>query len=166
MSLDGFIADKNDGLDFLNSVQIPGEDYGYNAFIESVDTVIIGRKTFDKVVSLGVERPHADKTVFIVSRENKPDDPPYHYYHGDLSDLIAELKSKDGLDIYCDGGAELVTLLLQQKLIDEVVVSIIPTLLGDGIRLFKDGRPSQGIKLVSAQSFVSGLVQLRYELNR
>lgn len=166
MSLDGFIADKNDGLDFLNTVQIEGEDYGYNAFIESVDTVIIGRKTFDKVVSLGVERPHSDKRVYIISRTNKPVEAPYHYFQGDLRKLIAELKSKDGLDIFCDGGAEVVTHLLEQKLIDEMVISIIPTLLGDGIRLFKEGRPLQEIKLVSTQNFESGLVQLRYELNQ
>ena len=166
MSLDGFIADKNDGLDFLNVVQAEGEDYGYNDFIESVDTVIIGRKTFDKIISLGVEQPHYDKTVYIITRQARKDEPPYHYFNGDLKKLVLELKASEGLDIYCDGGAEVANELLRLKLIDELVISIIPTLLGEGVRLFKEKPQNQSLKLLSSKNFESGLTQLHYQLER
>jgi dihydrofolate reductase len=77
--------------------------------------------------------------------------------------LVQELKSRPGKNIYCDGGAEIVHELLKNNLIDEFYISIIPTLLGNGTRLFKDGRPAGKIDLVGTQSFETGLVQLHYK---
>lgn len=77
--------------------------------------------------------------------------------------LIQDLKSKEGKNIYCDGGAEIVNELLKNKLIDELIISIIPVLLGDGTKLFKDGRPELTLELVSTKSFEKGLTQLHYK---
>lgn len=78
-------------------------------------------------------------------------------------DLIAKLKSKKGKDIYCDGGAEVVNELLKNDLIDELTISIVPILVGNGTRLFKEGRPEQLLEFVSAKTFDTGLVQLYYK---
>ncbi len=67
-SLDGFIAKENDDISFLSVVEKKGEDYGYHAFIETVDTVIMGRKTYDKVLSFGIDFPHHDKKCYELTR--------------------------------------------------------------------------------------------------
>ncbi len=163
-SLDGYIAKLNDNLDFLNIVQREGEDYGYGEFITSVDTVILGRKTYDWVVGHGYGFPHADKESYIITRQSKPREGNLIFYNGDLRKLVFDLKSKSGKNIFCDGGAEIVNLLLRDKLFDELIISIIPILVGDGVKLFKDVRPEQELELVSVKKFDSGLVQLHYRI--
>lgn len=162
MSLDGYIADGNNNLDFLSLVEKEGEDYGYLEFVKSVDTVIIGRKTYEKVQEMGFEYPHTDKKVYIITRTKKPDQGSFEYYTGSLSALIETIKSKPGKHIYCDGGAEIVHLLLQENLINELIISVIPVILGSGISLFKQGRPFQKLNLISSKAFEKGLVQLHY----
>lgn len=162
MSLDGYIAKPNDDLSFLDMVQKEGEDYGYFDFVKSVDTVILGRKTYDWVMKQVPEFPHADKTTFVISKNKKPSLGNLNYYNGSLQELITTLKSQSGKNIFCDGGAQVVNSLLKEKLIDELIISVIPVLLGNGIRLFEDGRPEQNLKLISSKSFEKGLVQLHY----
>lgn len=165
MSTDGYIATPTDGLDFLSMVEKEGEDYGYAAFCAGVDTIILGRKTYDKVLSMGYEY-HPDKEVYVISRSKSGSSGKARFYSGSLTELVKQLKSVPGKDIYCDGGAEIVNELLKGKLFDEIIVSVIPILLGDGIRLFKDGRPEQKLQLHSATSYEKGLVQLRYFINQ
>jgi dihydrofolate reductase len=161
-SLDGYIAKPGDDLSFLSAVAKEGEDYGYAGFISTVDTVILGRKTYDWVMTQVSEFPHADKETYVITRTQRPDAGNTRFYTGSLRDLVAELKNKQGKNIFCDGGAEVVTLLLKDDLVDEIILSIIPVLLGNGTRLFKDGRPEQKLQLVSAQAFDTGLVQVHY----
>ena len=122
MSLDGYIADKNESLDFLKLVEKEGEDYGYFDFLKSVDAIIIGRKTYDKVLAMGYDYPHTDKEVYIITRAEKPATDTFNYYTGSLTDLITTLKNKNGKNIYCDGGAEIVNELLKNKLFDELII--------------------------------------------
>jgi dihydrofolate reductase len=163
MSIDGYIADKNNDLSFLSTVEQEGEDYGYLDFVQSIDTVIIGRKTYEKVLEMGFEYPHTDKKVYVITRTKKPDKGSFEYYSGDIPTLIAKLKLEQGKNIYCDGGAEIVHLLLKEKLIDELIISVIPVMLGSGISLFKEDRPFQKLKLLSSKAFDIGLVQLHYQ---
>jgi dihydrofolate reductase len=163
MSLDGYIATKDHSIDFLSMVEHEGEDYGYNDFVKTVDAVIIGRKTYEKVISMGYEYPHTDKDVYIITRTAKPAIGNFKFYTGDLSLLVHQLKSQVGKNIYCDGGAEIANELLKNNLIDEFIISVIPILLGDGIKLFNDGRPEQPLALVSAKQFDKGLLQMHYK---
>jgi dihydrofolate reductase len=162
MSLDGYIASHDDDLGFLSMVEKDGEDYGYHDFASAIDTVIMGRKTFDKVISMGFGNPHLDKELLVITRNSRPTLSNEKYYTGSLTDLIRSLKAKDGKHIYCDGGAEIVHELLKNKLLDEMIISIIPILLGDGVRLFKDKRPEQKMVLVQATPYDTGLIQLHY----
>lgn len=164
MSLDGYIATKDNSLEFLSMVEQEGEDYGYNDFVKSVDTVIIGRKTYEKVIAMGYEYPHKDKEVYIMTRTAKPSIGNFKFCTDDLSRLVNDLKGKPGKNIYCDGGSEIANELIKNNLLDEYIISVIPILLGDGIKLFKDGRPELKLELVSTKKYDKGLTQLHYKL--
>jgi dihydrofolate reductase len=161
-SVDGYIAGPGEDLSFLSSVEEPGQDYGYAAFIETVDTVILGRKTYDKVLSFGIPFPHADKKTFVITRSPRAQQDSVVFYNDDLKNLIDSLKQAPGKNIFVDGGAEVVNALLQQDLIDEFTISLIPCFLGDGVRLFGDGRPPQSLQLAGCRHYPKGLVQLQY----
>ncbi len=162
MSFDGYIAKPNDNLDFLKMVEEKGEDYGYNDFIRSIDTVILGRKTYDWVMTQVPEFPHVNEKTFVITRTPRPAEGNINFYSGDLKVLVHQLKNEPGKNIFIDGGAEIVNILLKDRLIDEIYISIIPILLGEGVRLFKDGGPEQMLKLLDVKSFRKGLVQLHY----
>ncbi len=162
MSLDGFIAKKDDDISFLSMVEQESEDYGYSDFIRNIDTVILGRKTYSKVLEMGFGFPHSDKETYIITRTSKPKENLVNFYTGNINELIETLKNKNGKNIFVDGGAEVVNELLKDDLIDEFYISIIPILLGDGIPLFKGSNPELKLKLVSSKKFAKGLVQLHY----
>lgn len=161
-SLDGYIAKPNDDMSFLSIVQQEGEDYGYIDFINSIDTVILGRKTYDWVMTQVPEFPHSDKESYVITRTARPAIGKTNFYTGNIKELLMELKGSQGKNIFIDGGAEIVNELLKDNLIDEFIISTIPILLGDGVRLFKDGRPEKLLKLVSIKQFEKGLVQSQY----
>jgi len=162
-SLDGYIAKPNDDLSFLSIVQQEGEDYGYADFVKSVDTVILGRKTYDWVMTQVPEFPHADKISFIITRTARPSIGKTNFYTGKLKDLISKQKGEQGKNIFIDGGAEIVNELLKENLIDEFIISVIPILVGNGTKLFKDDRPELKLELVSTKQFEKGLTQLHYK---
>ena len=113
-SLDGYIAKPGDDLSFLNRVQKEGEDYGYYEFVSSVDTVIMGSRTYDWVMNQVDEFPHKDKESYIITRTARPKKGKVNFYTGKLSDLVSELKQREGKDIFCDGGAQVVHELLNE----------------------------------------------------
>ncbi len=162
MSLDGYIAQPNDDLSFLSMVEEEGEDYGYAKFMATIDSVIIGRRTYDKVLAMGYGFPHRNKDTYILTRTPRPALGSVKFYTGDLKDLVVRLKEASGKHIFVDGGAQVVHQLLQDDLVDELYISIIPILLGDGIPLFSKGRPEVTLHLVDATPFDKGLVQLHY----
>lgn len=163
-SLDGYIAGPGDNLSFLNQVQKEGEDYGYSDFVATVDTVILGRRTYDWVTGSGFAFPHRDKACYVLTSQSRPADGNIVFYNDDLPALVHRLKADVGKNIFCDGGAEIVHQLLQAKLFDEMILSVIPVLLGDGVRLFKDERPEQGLDLRSVRHYDTGLVQMHYQM--
>ena len=164
-SLDGYIAKPNDDLSFLKLVEKEGEDYGYAEFTATIDTIILGRKTYDWVLrEIGSSHyDNGDRNVYVITKTERPNVGKTIFYTGDLTELVEQLKAESGKNIYCDGGAEIVTELLKNDLIDEFIISIIPILVGNGTRLFKDGRPEQRLELISIKQFDKGLAQLHYK---
>lgn len=163
-SLDGYIAQPNDDLSFLKLVEKEGEDYGYASFTDTIDVLIIGRKTYDYVLK-EVGSSHYDngqRDVYVITRTQRPSAGRITFYTGNLTELVERLKSESGKNIYCDGGAQIINELLKNDLIDEFIISIIPILVGNGTRLFEDGRPEQQLELLSAKAFDTGLTQLHY----
>ena len=168
MSIDGYLATKADDLSWLSIVEKKGEDYGYTAFNEEVDTYIVGKKTYDIILQLtGGVFPQAEKfKCYVLTRTEKTSENGVTFYTGDVSKLIHKLKQEGGKHIYCDGGAEIVKMFMEKDLIDEYIISVIPILLGDGKRLFKGGISSLKVKALPSKYFESGLVQLHYERER
>lgn len=167
-SLDGYIAKPNDDLSFLKLVEKEGEDYGYEKFTATIDTIILGRKTYDYVLR-EIGSSHYDngkRNVFVITRTEKPSVGKTTFYTGNLTELVQHLKSGSGNNIYCDGGAEIINELLRNDLIDEIIISIIPVLVGNGTRLFNAGRPEQQLELVNSKTFDTGLTQLHYKRKR
>ena len=162
MSLDGFVAKSDGDISFLSMVEKAGEDYGYSKFLESADTIVIGRKTYEKILSMGIEQPYGDRKVIVLTRNPHPETDQINYFSGNLQDLILTLKSQKGKHIYCDGGAETIHQLLLDDLIDEMIISVIPILLGNGVRLFGQNSPERKLHLIKSTSFEKGLVQLHY----
>lgn len=167
MSLDGFIARKDDDIEWLSIVDRAGEDYGYTDFSRSVENYIVGRKTYDKVVKMvGNFPPAKELNCYVLSRTRNGRENGVTFFNGDVRSLVRDLKKSSSKNIYCDGGGEVVRLLMEHDLIDEYIISIIPHILGDGKRLFIGGVGEQPITLVSTRQFESGLVQMKYVRSR
>lgn len=164
MSMDGYIAKPDDNLDFLNKVEKEGEDYGYHDFINTIDTVIIGRKTYEKVLSFGIGNPHAERVTYVITSSVKTPEENIIFYNDDIELLVKQLKFKKGKNIFVDGGAQLVNFMLSKNLIDEMVISTIPVILGEGISLFQHQKNEISLQLLSCKSFEKGLVQMHYKV--
>lgn len=163
-SLDGFIAETDGGLGWLDMVTTEGEDYGYSKIVAQTDTFILGRKTYDKVLTFGMPFPHDDRQTYVITRTAKISDNNLNFYNGSLSGLLNTLQASPGKDIHLDGGGELIKAFMQENLIDEYIISIIPTLLGSGIPLFvASEKPRIDLQLIDTKTFPSGLVQLHYK---
>lgn len=164
-SLDGYIAKPDDDLSFLKLVEKEGEDYGYAEFMETIDTFIIGRRTYDYVLKeIGSSHyDNGERDVYVITRTERPQVGRTIFYTGNIAELVERLKSGKGKNIYCDGGAEVINELLKHDLIDEFIISVIPVLLGNGTRLFKDGRPEQTLEFIKVKTFETGLTQLHYK---
>jgi dihydrofolate reductase len=156
-SLDGYIAGSDGGIDWL----FHDADYGMAEFFRSVDTAVMGRKTWDASVALGVAK-FPGMQHYIVTRTPRPsDDPQIEFVGADVVAVVSGLRATPGKDIWLIGGGEIVRMFLDASLIDEIVVSIHPIILGSGIPLFPIGGRVP-LKFQRTVSFESGLVQLFY----
>lgn len=164
MSLDGFIATEDDDLSWLDAMMLEGEDYNYGEVMARTGSYVVGRKTYDKVVEMVGEFPQRKNfPCYVITRQDIQDEENLTFYSGDVRELVDGLKKEGRGDIYCDGGGQIVKLFMNADLIDEYIISIIPTLLGSGKRLFSGGTTPRSIRLIKQERFSSGLVQLRYE---
>lgn len=163
ISLDGYIATPTGGINWL----FHDQDYGYADFISQIDTVIMGRKTYDVSISFGDDvYPGLAKFVFARSRPVNAN-PNYDFVIGPApAEFTRELLKKDGKDIWLVGGGEITRELLAARLIDSITVSIHPILLGGGTPLFPAGFDRTQLKLARTVPFNTGLVQLYYEIPR
>ncbi len=159
-SLDGFIARPDGGIDWLFS----DADYGYAAFFDSIDTVVMGRKTYELSLSFGPPYVYQGKASYVFSRTKAgTKDENAEFIAGSPKDFMRPLRAQAGKDIWLVGGAELVRDFLAEDLIDEFIVSIHPVILGAGIPLFPVQGRELSLRFKNSISFGSGLVQLHYE---
>ena len=156
-SLDGFIARENGSIDFLDCVQAPGEDYGFQAFFASVDTVVIGRNTYNTVLGFG-EWPYRDKRVVVLAHAAPASRHGERFHAGKLAPLLAQLHDEGSRRVYLDGGRT-IRQGLAENLVDDMTISTIPVLLGKGLPLFAGDVPASTWDLTDAQGFASGLVR-------
>jgi len=160
-SLDGFIADAEGGVDWLNDFET-GVDYGTDAFMAEIDTLIMGRATYDQVVGFGAW-PYAGKRCFVLTSRPIADAPEGVEATSDLAGLIAELR-EDGAQVWILGGAATVDGCRAMGALDTVELFVMPVLLGSGVPLFAEEAERLGLHLVAVDAFETGAVALRYEV--
>lgn len=163
-SLDGFIARPSGAIDWLSIVERPGEDYGWKAFFDSVDTLLMGRKTYETALGFNAW-PYAGKRCVVLTHEAPSSRHGEAFYRGDLTELVDRLGKEGARRVYVDGGTVIAQLLAAQ-LIDDVTVSVIPILLGEGVPLSPKMGGDVRLALTDHRAFESGLVQLRYRVMR
>lgn len=168
MSLDGYIADKNGGVDWLEG---DGSDTGnegsYGKFIDTVDTVVMGYKTYNQIVmELSPDKWfYEGLKTYVITHRKIENNKNVNFINGSIEEAITELKNNDGKNIWICGGAKIVNELIDMGLIDIICVSIIPTLIGGGIRLFGERTEKYGLKFISSETY-NGITDLVYELKK
>ena len=165
MSLDGYIADKNGKVDWLMGQDSDVETAdSYADFEKSIDTVIMGWTTYHQVVtelSPG-QWVYENLQSYVLTHRDCPSTKNIKFLSADPCLLVKELKDKDGKDIWICGGAEIIRQLMAQDMIDTYHISIIPTILGDGIRLFPNNGLEIKLRLITASSS-NGITELIYQ---
>ncbi len=167
MSLNGKIARKSGEVDWLEAIPNPAQtDYGYEAFYENVDATIMGKKTYDQIMSWGIDFPYAGKENYVFTSNTKLSNTEHVTFVSENHvELINKIKAGEGQDIWLIGGGKLNSLLLEENLIDEIIAFVMPVVLPNGIDLFDTFLTDKAIKLKSSKSYSSGVVELVYELN-
>lgn len=165
-SIDGYIAKKDDGLDWLEAFNPPSEnlneDYGFKKFLSNVDALVMGKNTY-KIASSASVWPYQGKRVIVLSSSLHSIGDKAEIYAGNIHHLIKKLYSEGIKHIYVDGG-KTISQFLNEELIDELIISIIPIILGSGIPLFNNILHESWCHLLSSQAYSNGLVQLHYEI--
>ena len=157
-TLDGFIARTDGRIDFLSVAEREGEDYGYAKFFDSVDTLVIGRKTYETALGFPAW-PYGGKRVVVMTSQPRAPKFDETFFNGSATNLASHLA--DRRRVYVDGGS-VIRQFLAEKLLTDVTISILPIMIGDGVRLFGDLPSDVRLTLVDSQAFPSGLVQLEY----
>lgn len=164
-SLDGYIADRNGGLEWLEAIPNPDHlDMGYVDFIHGMDAIVMGRKTFETVCSFDCDWPY-QLPVFVLSNTLKAI-PDSHtdkaiLVKGDLKEVVANIHQQGYYRLYIDGGKCLQSFL-KEDLIDEIILTTIPVLLGGGTSLFGHLPSSVSFDLVSSKIYLNQIIQSHY----
>lgn len=163
-SIDGYIARKDGGLDWLEYVHTGNEDYGFEKFMSSIDAVVMGRKTYEVVTGLD-EWAYKNKRVIVLSNSFNTVRKEAELFSGELTKLLSQLHAENIKHIWIDGGVT-ISRFLEAGLVDEITISIIAMVLGSGIPLFSVMNQEHKCRLISMQSYPSSLAQLKYEVVR
>jgi len=168
-SLDGFISAPDGSLDWLSYVPIPeGNDLGFSEFMERIDAVVMGRKTFQTLLGFGVGWHYPKPGLILSSTMNSaPEEFANHvqFASGTPGEVVAFAKDQGFENLYIDGGTT-IQGFLRDDLIDEMIFTQIPILLGGGDRLFGDLEQPLGFELVDSRVLLGQLVKRRYERKR
>jgi len=161
-SLDGYIARADGGLDWLSMADLEGEDYGFYKFYSSMDTIVMGRKTYETAVNFD-PWPYSEKKCTVYTSGNFSAKYNESFFSGSLEELHDHLVKSGADSVYVDGG-QLIQGFLERGYIDEFTVSILPVILGEGIPLFSKLSKEKKLTLKHSKSYDTGLVQLCYSI--
>jgi dihydrofolate reductase len=162
MSLDGFIATLDGGIDWLPRLDPEGEDFGYRAFYDSVDGLIMGRRTYDKV-RRHAAWPYPRKPCWVFTHRPLEGEPPEVIETSQpLTALIAEMERYKLKRIFLVGGGQLASQFQRQGLIAEYSIGLVPAILGSGVPLFAGPGEFEKLMLLDTRSFATGEVLMRY----
>ena len=159
VSLDGYIARDDGSIDWL-----AGEDTdpNYQIFYQQIDITLMGRKTYEQIRSFPGEFPYRKTINYVFSREKQQSNEFVQFINDNVEEFVKRLKEEDGKDIWLIGGAQLNTTLLNVHLIDQMIVTIAPIILGKGIPLFTSQAIEQKLNYSDTQILSDGYVQIKY----
>ena len=162
-SADGYIARPDGDLEWLTSRPKPEGFYGMSAFMSSIDTKLLGRKTYEISLRMGAK---FDSRTIVFSRHAPPADAPsgVEFVSGAIGPFVSRLREQPGKDIWLMGGGELIASFLDEHAIDEFVVTVAPVFIGDGIPLIARRHRHVPLDLQSVERFEDGVVQLHYRV--
>jgi dihydrofolate reductase len=166
-SADGFVARPDGNIDWLNERPDPEGFYGLPEFERSTDAKILGRKTFDQSLAMGA-RHRADDVHYVFSRKPPPASAPagVHFVTEPIGAFVERLRAQPGKNLWMMGGGEIIGAFLDEDAIDEFIISVVPVLIGEGIPLLAPRHRKVALRLIGAQPFPDGVVQLHYEVER
>ncbi len=163
-SINGKIARKNGSVDWLESMPNPDKlDYGFAEMFANIDTTIQGYKSFKQVIDWDIPFPYQGKKNYVLT--SRPDRTPHKeevYITPEQVDFIKALKMQEGKDIWLIGGSQTISFMLENQLVDEIQLFIMPILLKDGIDLVSVMENDVMLHLEETKTFDTGVVQLRY----
>lgn len=160
ISLDGYIADNDGGYDWIvgdgNSTLNTENKWSHDKFLENIDVVVMGKNCFEQ----GMHREFTEKDVYIATSKQLDDFENYHFISNDIVKQVEKLKN-EGKNIYLFGGGILIDNFIKSDVIDEYIIGIIPTVLGNGIKLFYDNNPKIDLNL-DYYAVEDGIVIMKY----
>lgn len=163
-SLDGKIAKPDGDVAWLDTIPNPeNDDYGYAEFHKSIDTTLMGYNTYRKVLQFDVPFPYPDTRNYVLTRDTgRKDTDEVTFLSGDVTGAVRELRQEDGKDIWLIGGGQINTLLFNEHLIDEMMIFVMPVVIGNGIGLFEGQTVERSLRRVDCRAYASGVVRLTY----
>jgi dihydrofolate reductase len=164
-SVDGFIATPDGGVEWLGAFENP-EAYGYAEFLASIDALVMGRRTFDQMLTFGLW-PYADRTSVVLTRRPFAGEVPPNVTISDDAPGVAvgKLAASGARRVWLVGGAELLRSFRAEGLVMEYYVSILPVFLGDGIPLFPTPGPAEPARLLESRAYPDGVLQVRWSVS-
>lgn len=164
MSLDGYIADCNGSVNWLVGQGNDDDNIdAYSEFVKEIDTMVMGWNTYNQIVTelSPDEWVYQDFTTYVVTHNLKESSDKIHFVNESPVDLVKRLGEETGKDIWICGGANLIQQLVKEDVIDDYYITVIPTILGSGIRLFENADHEIKLKLLKTQSY-NGMTDLVY----
>ena len=156
-SLDGYIAKEDGSVDWLPQ----NSESSYDAFYKSIDTVIMGKTTYDQILTFG-EYPYKDKKSFVFSKSSQTKE-DHAKFLPDVAKFVRDEFSDAGKNIWIVGGSKTIDSFLKQGAVDEIILTVVPVILGRGIPLFQNSNDTNKLELVKTERF-GQLVDLHYKL--
>lgn len=164
ISADGFIARPDGSVDWLDRPR-PKGNYGWSAFYRSVDTCVLGRKTYDLSIRFGRPEPCPGKKNYVLSRTlATAASPKVTIVNEPITNFAERLRSQKGKDVWLMGGAELIAAFLDSGQLDEFMINVIPKMIGEGIPLVAPRHRDLRLKLLASKKFPNGVVRLHYSV--
>jgi len=162
VSLDGLIADEKGGVEWLDEYQIPDEDYGYKDFLKTLGAVIMGSKTYEQILTFN--HWYEDVEGYVFTSRNLPviEGESISFINGEPGPLIEKLRLLEK-DSWLVGGGNLITRFINEGLLDELILTIIPKVLGKGIPLFAGIIQRNKLELTKHKIYPNSVVQLSYK---
>ena len=141
-------------------------NYGYDGFFESIDTVIMGGRTYRDILNMDVVWPYKDKTTYVITRNSMDSKDDIHFVSENVIETVSALQNKTGKVIWLVGGGEMISLFLSHELIDEMIITTIPVILGNGIPLFPSISKDSEWETITNHKYENGVIQIHYKIKR